>query len=720
VAAILAFWQFGSVGMLAWGVAAVLPILIHLWSRRKYRHESWAAMAFLLAALQQNARRIQLEQWILLAVRTAILLLFALALADPQLSSFASWAGGATGGLTHVVLVLDGSYSMDYRQSDKPRFELAKEFARQLVSAGQQGDGYTLVVMGEPPRAVIAQPAFDKDDVIGEIDNLQLLHSGAALPATLAEIETILHRATERQPRLIHRRVCIFTDLQQSTWGEVTSAECRARLGRIETLAPLELVDLGQPGESNLAVARLEVESAAGLVAAGSEVQIQADIQSFGREDRPRQPVEVLVDGQRVADERVDCPAGGRTTITFPHRFDAPGEHIVELHLRDDALPLDNRRWLSVPVRDVIRVLCVGGRPSDTKHISLALAPRKELTQAIKVVEAPESRLLDADLSEFDCLFICNIGRFNRSEAEALHRFVSRGGCLIVFVGDQVQLESYNLLLADDPRTRVLPGHLATFARTDSYSLDPLDYRHPIVGPFRGFPQSGLLTTPVWKYVRIVPFDGSKTALAFDSGDPAIVECQVARGRCVLVATAASPDAIDQSSNPPTPWTALPTWPSFPPLVHEMLRYSLANRRDARNVLVGEELTGSVSRATAIESVNLTGPGGLSERLPVRPDDDELRWMHGPAQLGGVYEIRIGASSRNYAVNVNSLEGDLARFDPQLLPGQLRREPLDAADETAGAAFAEGGSYFRWLLGAVFGLLVIEPCLAWQFGRGHA
>ena len=110
-----AFWQLGSVGMLGWGLAAALPILIHLWSRRKYRQEAWAAMAFLLAAMRKNSRRIQLEQWILLAVRTAILLLFALALADPQLSLLSAFAGSGSG-QTHVVLVLDGSYSMDYRR----------------------------------------------------------------------------------------------------------------------------------------------------------------------------------------------------------------------------------------------------------------------------------------------------------------------------------------------------------------------------------------------------------------------------------------------------------------------------------------------------------------------------------------------------------------------------------------------------------------------------
>ncbi|HJS07427.1 MAG TPA: BatA domain-containing protein, partial [Pirellulales bacterium] len=189
---LFAFWQFGSAWMLGWAAAALLPILIHLWSRRKFREESWAAMEFLLAAMRKNARRIQLEQWLLLAVRTAILLVLALALADPQLLLLAGWTGGARGGQTHVLLVIDGSYSMDVRQDGKSRFDAARELARQTIESGRQGDGYTLLVMGQPPQVVIGQPAFDSEDVREELDNLRMPHGGASLPATLAEVETIL------------------------------------------------------------------------------------------------------------------------------------------------------------------------------------------------------------------------------------------------------------------------------------------------------------------------------------------------------------------------------------------------------------------------------------------------------------------------------------------------------------------------------------------------
>jgi hypothetical protein len=732
---LVAFWQLGSAGMLLWGLAAALPILIHLWSRRKYRQEPWAAMTFLLAALRKNARRIQLEQWILLAVRTSLLALFAVALADPQFTRLASWAGGAAGGQSHVVLVIDGSYSMDYRvvgtvrvPSDgtrsvptTSRFDVAKELAKELVRGGLQGDGYTLVLMGEPPRTVIGQPAFDEGDVLEELDNLEMPHAGASLPATLAEVETILRRAAERQPRLTQRRVVFFADLQQTTWNDVHGADARVRLARLEGLARLELIDLGQPGEQNLAVARLEIDQP--LVAARSEVHIQADIQSYAREDRPRQAVEILINGQRIADERVDVPSGGRATVAVPYRFESPGEHVIEVRLADDALPLDNRRWLSVPVKDAIRVLAIGGRPGETRHLALAINPRPGVAGTIEVVEAPESRLVEGDLARFDCVILANIGRFSRDEAGVLHRYVSRGGGLIVLLGDQVQAESYNQLLADDPATRVLPARLQELATTATYRFSPLDYQHPVVAPFRGFEQAGLLTTPVWKYVRLAPSEGAKVALAFDSGDPAIVEQRIGRGRTILVATAASPDSVDRTADPPTPWTAIASWPSFPPLVHEMLRYAVGGRGEARNLLVGEDLTGSIPAAALGQQVILSGPDDLNERLPVVMDGGDARFSFSGTSTSGVYEARIGDSVQRYAVNVNPRESDLARLDPDLLPSQIRGSGV-GGQETGESALPMATHHaprtlFRWLLFGVLALLLVEPLLAWQFGRGR-
>src|SRR5687768_7395230 len=148
--------------MLGWLAAAAAPLIIHLWNKRKYREVSFAAIEFLLAALRKNSKRIQLEQWILLAVRTLIIVLLVLAVSEP----FLEQAGlrFSTGQKTHKVLVLDGSFSMAYKPTDKSRFERAKELAIAIVDESNQGDGFSLVLLSEPPRVVVGSPAFERSD----------------------------------------------------------------------------------------------------------------------------------------------------------------------------------------------------------------------------------------------------------------------------------------------------------------------------------------------------------------------------------------------------------------------------------------------------------------------------------------------------------------------------------------------------------------------------
>ena len=83
-----------------------MPIVIHLLNRRKYREVPWAAMRFLLAAIRKNRRRLRVEQWLLLAIRTLVVLLVVSAMAKPFLESFGAVIAGQR---THKVIVIDGS-----------------------------------------------------------------------------------------------------------------------------------------------------------------------------------------------------------------------------------------------------------------------------------------------------------------------------------------------------------------------------------------------------------------------------------------------------------------------------------------------------------------------------------------------------------------------------------------------------------------------------------
>jgi len=70
------------------GIAAVaVPIISHLLNRRKFQKVVWAAMRFIQTSVEQNQRRLRLEDMILLALRCLLLALLALALARPAVLS---------------------------------------------------------------------------------------------------------------------------------------------------------------------------------------------------------------------------------------------------------------------------------------------------------------------------------------------------------------------------------------------------------------------------------------------------------------------------------------------------------------------------------------------------------------------------------------------------------------------------------------------------------
>ena len=194
-----------------------------------------------------------------------------------------------------------------------------------------------------------------------------------------------------------------------------------------------------------------------------------------------------------------------------------------------------------------------------------------------------ESAILDADLAAFDCIFLCDVAQFTEREAKVLRSYLSFGGGLVFFLGDRVLAENYNRQLAAPAGNdrHVLPARLLRAVEESHYSLDPLGYRHPLVAVFRDQEQAGLLTTPVHKYfkLQIPESSAAQVAVALDNGDPLIVDERIGRGRSTLVATSAD-----------VSWTAMPMWPSYLPIVQELLALAIRGQLQDHNCIVGQPL----------------------------------------------------------------------------------------------------------------------------------
>src|SRR5471032_1552152 len=114
--------------LLLYGAAlGSVPIIIHLLNKRRFTPIQWAAMEFLLQAIQKNARRLQLRDIILMLIRTLAVIFLALALARPAVSARGIPGGGSR---TAAVILLDNSLSMGYNNGQETRFEVGKKLAR--------------------------------------------------------------------------------------------------------------------------------------------------------------------------------------------------------------------------------------------------------------------------------------------------------------------------------------------------------------------------------------------------------------------------------------------------------------------------------------------------------------------------------------------------------------------------------------------------------------
>ncbi|NLE39203.1 MAG: VWA domain-containing protein [Pirellulaceae bacterium] len=710
--------------LLGWLAVAVAPLLIHLLSRRRYRRTEWAAMRFLVAAMRESRRRLRLEHLLLLLVRTLIIVLLVLAVADPYVQSSALFFTGG-GERTHRVFVLDGSYSMAYTIDGESRFGRAKELIAKIVRAAPRGDAFSLVLMAQPPRGVVDTPALEPAEFLRELETVVRTDGTADLPGTLEQVESTLSAARRAQPGLRRCEVYFLTDLCRVGWLPELSSAAGGRFVRrareLDRSASLTVIDLGQPGAENVAITRLEtVGSPATLT---QPVELSATIHNFGTRNREGYPVELFVDARRVGRRQIDLPAGKSRSVSFTHRFDRPGEQVVEARIEEDRLTVDDRRWLIAPVHPATQVLCIDGRPGGpaggaTAYLTTALAAAEGPGQsaAIDAAAVPEGALRELDLSRYDCVFLCDVAQVTSGEAKMLGDYVRAGGGLVFFLGERVVADRYDRELFDNEP--LLPARLRGVIDQRVAGIDPLDYAHPIVEPFRGRERAGLLTTPVEKYFKLELPDetAARVVLATLSGDPLIVEQPVGRGGVVLVATSAD-----------TTWTLMPLWPSYVPLVRQLVAHAAAGRAARHNRLVGETLDGEPADGTADDTARIRLPDGREAALPVRHEDGARRWSFDATERSGLYTVEFGGpdpTASRFAVNVDTVESDLeklgeARLRDEVWPGVAFDYRTTWSESTAASPepTAHRGQPARMLLHGVLALLLVETFLAWRFGH---
>jgi hypothetical protein len=572
-----------NAAMLLGLLGAALPVLIHLLNRRRAPVIDWGAVQFL--DLGPRARqKLRLTELLLMLARMTLLALVALALARPfwtpavRTESHTRGSGmglGADAPHRDVVLVLDGSASMERRCGGTTPRALALGWARQFVGQLRPGDSVAVLIAGSRVRPLIDPPSFDKARVDAALATLQGQGQNLSQPSressdlagALAAAFRVLERAGNPG-----RDVIVLTDGQRSAWrpGEARRwalvRDLQRRLSippRIWSLA----LGAGLPSDApNGSVGALVLGRA--LVTPGRPITVTTTLDNAGPGPLSR-TAELLVDSQPVAGSAQalgPIPAGSRVPLSFRTTLPTAGPHVLAVRLvgGEDALPSDDETTAPVVVTPALPVLLVEGKPGleplsgATDFLRAALAPRGDETPQVQATVATAATLDAAALQGKSVVVLANVARLSPEQTAALGRFLDAGGGLLIACGDRTDAAFFNGLGWMPARLGALKGDPA--ARQAVAYPAPATFSGPVLARFAEGNAPPLAEADLFAYrvISPVPDASSSVSARLDNGDPWAVERPQGRGRVLLLAA-----GLDAASG------TLPVNPDFVPLAHE-------------------------------------------------------------------------------------------------------------------------------------------------------
>jgi hypothetical protein len=483
-------------------------------------------------------------------------------------------------------------------------------------------------------------------------------------------------------------------------------------LKTLSKLAGVEFPEVDSVDSSNVNFAVSDVQFESPLLVADRPLNVLATVRNYSDSAKDSLPVSLVVHDHVSQTEPVNLAAASQVTASFSLQLPA-GEQIIRMETAADRLPVDDRRWAVIPLREQIRVAVVATDPDAAKLFATAAVPDQS-NRSIELIRGDESFIMNHS-QDYDVVVLCDLETISARLVNFLREAQSRGSSIITWVGPRTRASEFNRLLVDQEAGPLVPARLNKPSEFSTYAIDPHEYEHPIIAPFASYPNSGLLTVPLFRLweVEKPASNGVQIIMSTADGKPLILIASEGEGGAQILLTVPA----DLGTAEGEPWTGLAAWPSFPPLVQNLIQWSSSPRRP--DYLVGQTLRQSVPSADARTAVQVTLPTGDQVTVPVQGIANKKYWAFSQTDQPGIYQYETAEGRRSIAVNIDPLESDLTAIDRgSLLAGLSTSSPVTSTAEPNEIAAKK--PLFRYFLFGLLCVLAMEMLVAramqWRFG----
>jgi hypothetical protein len=697
-----------------WALAlGAIPIIIYLLMRYRSLRVFWGANYVLERALERLKKKRYWDQILLIVLRVLAVLAMVAAFARP-VSRAATGTVSGTG--IHHVLIVDASYSMAAGESDRRRWDRGMEALKRLAATWGRGEVWSLYVIDRQPdwradAAVVTTP----DDTVAVLDTLRPAETCASLAKAFEAVKAKLGSALAEEKV----EIALLADDQALSWAGMEKIAFAPH-----PTPPIIWLNPPIARRENLAVT--SVRPASRRVLVDHPCRVFVTLRNFGPGPAADVRVDLLMNDRAEDNRFVSLLPAQQTTVHFDVIFREAGSHYLTARLEADALEYDNALTAGIEVAERFRLLVLRD-PSRTGPFDSAwrflevLGRVQEMEQfdepvftrgpvAMSVTGRPDP----AALAAADAVLLDGGMPVGQALADALRRYVARGGGLILSADQNVRPARWNAVLG---AAGLLPAPLVQL-RSETGGGDK--YRYLAVNQFapgalRAFATAeagDVRKAKVYTWWQVGPRAERTTVLAaYDDGEPFAFRRAVGEGRVVMLTAGLNGW-----------WNNLIVREFYVPLVFRLVSEASAAGIFARTLGLEEPIRLRVG--PQVETVSFLDPRAQPVGVPAA-DTPVGRVATAPGgQASGRYAMLVLASRTRRQVHFG-VQGPRVDSDLAPLPDGRRRRVTDRLDLVEAPDWEQlqeilrqrrgGGEWHHWLLLAALGLLAGEKLLERRF-----
>ena len=335
-------------------VAAIIPILIHLFIKYKPKIVYFSSLRFLKEVQKKKSRLLRLRELLLLITRILIILFFILALARPVIKALLPQKS-TSHAPTAVTLILDNSFSMNYLEKENTLFSEAHKKAQDILELLTDKDRIMLVSLDE-----VFNSEHDyfttQSQAIRELQSVSISDNTAPLLQVLESIKPRLEKTD-----MINREIYFITDEQRVAWNDIQNARLNADLFVIPV------------GEDSVRqnVSSVSARYIPKILSETNNPVIRAEVKNNSPEPLSDVIVSLVLNNITRAETALNLNPYQSKQLTFDVPDQGERFHFGEVRVKDEMLPDDNVFYFNFPVQSNPKICVVSSAELPTALSSI-------------------------------------------------------------------------------------------------------------------------------------------------------------------------------------------------------------------------------------------------------------------------------------------------------------------------------------------------------------